>query len=84
MSEWTTRPGIFIAGMLSGTGLTFAFLAVLWASAHREPPPVAPAQGYVIRRGEFTIVDKRVNPDSTINPSYMVPNMRYVCTEDRK
>jgi len=84
MSEWTTRPGIFIAGVLSGVAGTFVTITLLWVSAHKEPPPVAPAQGYVIRRGEFTIVDKRVNPDSTINPSYMVPNMRYVCTEDRK
>jgi len=67
------------------TGLAAGCVGLAWALLlMREPPPVAPAQGYVIRRGEFTIVDKRVSPDATINPSYMPPNMRYICTEDRK
>jgi len=70
---------IFAIGMLVG-GLS-VMAAARWPE---EPLPVAPAQGYVIRRGEFTIVDKRKNPDATINPSYLVPNMRYTCTEDRK
>jgi hypothetical protein len=72
-----------ILGILT-IGVAVAVGAILHSVYVSEPPPVAPAQGYVIRRGEFTIVDKRKNPDATINPSYMVPNMRYICTEDRK
>jgi hypothetical protein len=48
-----------------------------------EPPPAAPQPSYLVRRGTFTIIDKRQNPDKSINPSYMEPNMRFTCVEEK-
>jgi hypothetical protein len=70
-------PGMAVAG-----GILFA-IGLLISKFPPEPPPVQAQQGYVIRRGEFTIIDKRANPDRSINPSYMQHNMRYVCTEEK-
>jgi hypothetical protein len=74
----------FEKGHITFIGMLIGALLMTFVKWPAEPPPVAPAQGYVIRRGEFTIIDKRTNPDATINPSYMPPNMRYICVEDRK
>jgi hypothetical protein len=59
-----------------------AFVVMLTVKWPPEPPPVQ-AQAYLVRRGEFTIIDKRANPDRSINPSYLVHNMRYTCTEEK-
>jgi hypothetical protein len=67
---------------LVGTGIVIGAWTVIYM-VHKEPPPVQPQPGYVIRRGEFTIIDKRKFPDRSINPSWMEPNMRYTCTETR-
>jgi hypothetical protein len=84
VSEWQTRPGIFIAGMLTGIAITFACLVALWVSAHKEPPLSAPAQGYVLRRVEMRLVDGRTFPDRSHLPSWVEPKMTFTCIEDRK
>ena len=73
----------FERGLSVMVGAALGLATGVWMKLPPEPPPVAPAQGYVIRRGEFTIIDKRANPDKSINPSYMAPNMRFICTEEK-
>jgi hypothetical protein len=71
------------AGILASTvacGLGFA----LGVFATVREPLTAAQPGYLIRRVELKLVDHRQDPDATINPSYMIPNMRFVCTEEKK
>ena len=61
-----------------GLGLGVLFTLLL----PQEPPSVQPMNGYLIRRVEMKLVDHRSNPDRSINPNYMVPNMRFTCLEE--
>jgi len=70
-----------LAMFLVGAGLS-SF--IWWANVVRPIQPVQPQPSYLVRRVEMKIVDTRKNPDKSINPSWMEPNMRFTCIEEIK
>jgi hypothetical protein len=46
-----------------------------------EPPAVAPAQGYLLRRVDLRLHDHRTGPEGR-TPSWTLPRASFTCTED--
>ena len=80
--ESMSRLGVLLVGVVLGAASVLIWGAVLHLALYKDQPAQAQPV-YLIRRGEFTIIDKRQDPDRSINPSWMEPNMRYTCTETK-
>lgn len=82
MNEWHTKPGIFIAGMLSGITLTLGTIGFLLAKHLPEPPPVEAQPVMLLRRVDLRLHDHRTGAEGK-GPSWTIPRASFTCTEDR-